>query len=100
MNTQTALTSVFFGNKEREDVNLSISMKDFKTVKRVRICDLTPNQPHVDMDVVEMKQKGKGLTMPYVLEYNGKLILMDGHHTTIAKMLNGQQYIKCLYFKA
>lgn len=73
-----------------------IEKSAFTVRKRVLIESLCPNQVLVEPLLISHKRKGNNLTTPYVLIYKGYNILMDGHHTTIAKKLNGQKYIIAL----
>jgi hypothetical protein len=89
-------TSTFFENKKVPLGFDDVSKRDFTVRKRFKIADLTPNQKHVEDWLIEIKRRGNRLTTPYVLNYKGTLLLMDGHHTTIAKKLNGQKFIIAL----
>lgn len=80
------------------DGNPEVRKDKFNGRKIVNIADLYPNQAEIDVDLVNNKQKGKLLKTPYVLKYNNKLILMDGHHTVIAKKLNGVTKVKVLFY--
>lgn len=89
-------TTPFF-EKQKIDLGFGeVSKRDFKERKRIRISDLMPNQKLVEDWLIDKKRKGRALTIPYVLVFRGNLVLMDGHHTTIAKKLNGQKYIYAL----
>jgi len=77
----------------------SFGKADFKGRKTITISDLFTNQPTVQNSVIEAKRKGKNLTTPYVIELKGKLILIDGHHTIVAKKLNGQRKIVAMFLK-
>lgn len=77
----------------------SFGKSDFSIFKIILISELWTNQPEVNDEVVRVKMKGKNLTTPYVIELKGKLILIDGHHTVIAKKLNGQTKIKAMFLK-
>ena len=72
---------------------------DFSAFKMVLISDLWANQEEVQPEVIDVKRRGKNLTIPYVVNLKGKLILIDGHHTTIAKKLNGQKKIKAMFLQ-
>lgn len=89
-------TAPFF-EKQKIDLGFGeVSKRDFKEMKRIKISDLMPNQKLVEDWLIDKKRKGNGLTIPYVLVFRGNLVLMDGHHTTIAKKMNGQKYIYAL----
>lgn len=79
--------------------NPPIGRDDFVTRKRIEINKLISNQEYIDKDTLEHKIKGYSFTMPHVLEFKNELILMDGNHTVIAKLLRGQKDIYCLYLK-
>lgn len=73
----------------------NISKSDFKEVKRVKISTLHPNQLDVDGLTLNWKISGKGYTTPFVLITDYGNILIDGHHTVIAKSILGNRYIYC-----
>lgn len=73
------------------------SWSDFKKNKIVKISDLYANQIALDPAALALKRKGKNLTTPMVVRKNNKLILIDGHHTVIAKKLNGSENVKVKY---
>jgi len=72
------------------DVNKS----SFSLVRMVNISDLWPNQREVDTDVIDIKVKNKNLSPIYVIQTDGKQFIVDGHHTVIAKKLQGKKRIK------
>ncbi len=72
---------------------------DFKEFKTVTICDLHANQENLDVDCLNLKIKGKNLSIPYVVKFFDKLILIDGHHTVVSKKINGQKKVKVLFLK-
>ena len=74
----------------------SISKRQFVVKRKIAIDTLCPNQKEVKPLLISHKRKGNQHTTPYVLIYKGYNILMDGHHTTIAKKLNGQKFIYAL----
>lgn len=70
---------------------LEISKDKFIQSGLVYINELTPNQKTLDTDCLQGKIKGTvKLTSIYVLKYKGLNILIDGHHTVIAKLIKGQ----------
>jgi len=69
----------------------------FDKAKMVKIGDLWANQSLIDNKTLTLKMKGKNLSVCYVLSVNNKFILIDGHHTVIAKKLNGQQKVKVMF---
>ena len=75
----------------------SFGMVDFNKNIIVKISDLYANQMALDPEALALKRKGKHLTMPMVVRKNNKLILIDGHHTVIAKKLNGSEKVKAKY---
>lgn len=72
----------------------SFGKEDYHKIGYIKIDDVIPNQVELDIECLQRKIKGKGLSFPHVLLYNGKTILMDGHHTVIAKKINGQVRFK------
>lgn len=76
-----------------------IGKSDFSVFKTVNICDLWANQSDVNYFDVKIKMKGKNITTPYVISLKDKLILIDGHHTVIAKKINGQKKVKAMFLK-
>lgn len=66
----------------------------FTTRKRFLIAELHPRQPECWGGTINYKLKGINLTKTIVcitpLKQN---VIMDGHHTTIAKKIKGQKYI-------
>lgn len=74
----------------------AISKGLFTSSKRLKIADLTARQTEVDGGTLNLKLKScKYHTMPYVVLFNGANILIDGHHTVIAKKLKNQTFVKC-----
>lgn len=71
----------------------SIGKGLFTHIKRVKIDDLAPRQTHISGGTLNRKMSGKDLTTPYVVITDKGNILIDGHHTVIAKKLKGQKYI-------
>lgn len=67
-----------------------LNKREFTSDMLVSIDDLWANQPTLDEETLNIKLKGKKLSACYVVGFNGKKILIDGHHTVIAKKLNGQ----------
>jgi hypothetical protein len=93
-------TSLFFNYPVPESVVFPcFSKKDFSEFKIIDFKDLHTNQPEVVDSVVQAKQKNKNLTIPYVAEINGIKCLIDGHHTIVSKILNGQKKVKVMYLK-
>lgn len=79
---------------------LGISKDCFTTTGILNISDLTPNQKTLDIQCLHLKIKGKlKFSTIQVLKYNGLNILMDGHHTVIAKLIKGQKKVKCKIYK-
>lgn len=73
---------------------------DFKEFKTISISkNIYTNQPTVQNSVIQTKRKGKNLTLPYVVEFKGDLLLVDGHHTIVAKKLNGQKKVRAMFLK-
>ena len=98
MGSSTKTTNYLKGiNKDFNFLN--IGKHSFVSIKKIEINQLIANQEYIDKDVLKIKIKGKQLTIPYVLNYNNKLILIDGHHTVIAKKINGQKFIMCKFLK-
>ena len=78
---------------------LPIVGKDsFNKAKIINISELHFNQDTVDPDVVLYKKRTKKFSICYVIIINGKKILIDGHHTVIAKILSGKTSIKALTY--
>lgn len=78
--------------------NLPIFGKnDFKSFRFVSISDLFANQEFIDSKVLNIKLSGKNMSVCYVVEFNEKKILIDGHHTVIAKKLNGLRKVKAMF---
>lgn len=71
-----------------------LNPKEFSFTVFVRINDIWANQPSIDSECLKHKIKGKNLSICYVAKKNGKHILIDGHHTVIAKKLNGRQKVR------
>lgn len=94
----TISTADFFDRTKVPFGFRAVSKREFTVKKRIKIAELMPNQKTVEDWLISVKRRGNRLTTPYVLIYRGNLILMDGHHTTIAKKLNGQKYIIALTF--
>jgi hypothetical protein len=90
-------TSKYLKDLNEHHIKNGVGQNDFKENKRVKISDLHPNQKYIDSEVLEYKLKNKQLTIPYVLFYLGRYILIDGHHTVISKLINGQKFIYCKY---
>ncbi|QQV91505.1 hypothetical protein M1M25_gp007 [Tenacibaculum phage Gundel_1] len=90
------LNTADFLKEVNTDFNFkSFGPNDFIKKEFIKIEDLTPNQEHIELNTLTEKIKGKNLTVPHVLLYNDKKILIDGHHTVIAKLLKGQSKILC-----
>ncbi len=90
--------SQFFDGYTPLDHQLPVLGKlDFKNIKVIDISVLLPNQSNVDYDVIEHKRKGKNLSKVYVVRKLDKYYIIDGHHTVIAKKLNGQKKVKTFF---
>jgi hypothetical protein len=73
--------------------------EDFKMFFMVPIDQLHPNQLNIDMEVVNRKRKNARLNSTlYVVFQGGDLVLIDGHHTVAAKILNGIKKVKALVY--
>lgn len=70
---------------------------DFKNTKLVKVKNLYANQPVIDPSVLAYKLKGQKLSQIYIVNYNQKDIVIDGHHTVVAKIINGQSKVKANY---
>jgi len=93
-------TSLFFSFPVPDKCVLPcFSKSDFKEFKMIDFNNIYTNQPEVVESVVKEKQKGKNLTIPYVVEIDGIKWLIDGHHTIISKILNGQKKVRVMYLK-
>lgn len=80
------------------DVSKEVKYDDFKIFVYIPICELHPNQLGICNNIIKAKNKNKRLyTTPYVVLKGDKLILLDGHHTIIAKMKKGIKKVKCLF---
>lgn len=90
-------TEFYFGRGPTFPDFGNINKLSFVSKKRIEISSLRPNQHEVDQDEIELKRKGKRLQDIYVVNHKGENYLMDGHHTVIAKMLNGQKYVTAYY---
>lgn len=77
----------------------SFGKDDFLINKVVKINSLYANQPLIELEALNRKLKGKNLSICYVVEYNNKQILIDGHHTVIAKKIKGNTKVKVKYLK-
>lgn len=86
-------TSLLFDKQRFEGDLGDIGKGRFTRTERIVIADLSPRQSLVEIDVLRAKMKGIGLTKPYVVIGKGFKVLIDGHHTVIAKKLNGQQFV-------
>ena len=73
----------------------------FTVKKRLKIDELQPRQNQVSGGTLNYKLTGKGFTVPYVAVTESGNILIDGHHTVIAKKLKGQRFVfaLCYFFK-
>lgn len=91
-------TSNFFNYPHNLELPL-FGKSDFKEFKIIDFKDLYTNQPEIDEKVLANKIRGVNLTLPYVVEFKGKRILIDGHHTIVAKILNGQKKVRVMYLK-
>ncbi len=93
--TEKYSTEELMGVKKLDIVIDGVSKADFTEVKRIKISTLTPNQLEVDGGTLNWKISGKGHTTPYVLITDKGNVLIDGHHTVIAKSILGSIYIYC-----
>lgn len=85
-----------FMTVSKEDLSgLNLSPNMFSISRKIQIEYLQANQKEIEKDCLSRKLKGVNLSIPIVLIYKGKYILMDGHHTVIAKMLKGFDFIRC-----
>jgi hypothetical protein len=73
--------------------------QDFKDKKLIEISSLYANQSTLDIECLALKVIGKNHTVPFVLNYRGINILIDGHHTVISKKINGKKQIKAKYLQ-
>lgn len=91
-------TKAFLKSDHNENIP-AVGKKDFTQTKFIYISDLYANQELIDSKVLNYKLLGKNLSQLFVIEFNNKKILIDGHHTVIAKKLNGNKRVKCKYLK-
>jgi hypothetical protein len=82
--------------KQHTEVLPIMGPHEFTETKIISVFDLYANQEEINGDHLKKKLKGKNDSVCYVAIFNGKYILLDGHHTVIAKMLNGKSKIKAL----
>lgn len=76
---------------------ISISRQHFSLNKFIEIDSLHPNQLIIDEECLKRKIKGENLSTVYVVRLNGRNILLDGHHTVIAKKIKGLKKVKCKF---
>jgi len=81
--------------KPKNSIAFYANREDFNEVKVININDLHPNQWTIDEECLKRKIKGKNLSLVYVVYIRGIYVLIDGHHTVVAKLLNGQKKVKC-----
>lgn len=86
-------TEIAFGNPVATDDIGDVGKGRFTLKKRLAISSLHPRQSHLDDNCLSDKVKGKYHTNAYVVLTSTKNILIDGHHTVIAKKMKGQIYI-------
>lgn len=89
-------TSNFFTYPHNLEVPC-IGKSDFKCFKFICLDDLYTNHPELDEVALSEKVRGKNLTIPYVIKLRGIMILIDGHHTIAAKIINGQKKAKVMF---
>ncbi len=76
------------------NINIVVARADFKERKRVLLSEIIPMQERIDMKIIENKRKGfMKYSEPFIVKFKSNLYLIDGHHTAVAKILNGQKYI-------
>jgi hypothetical protein len=90
------LTELFL--KKHSENLPPMNKNQFKEVKFISVNDIYANQKEIDSKVLNEKLKGKNLSTCYVAVFNGKNILIDGHHTVISKILNGKRKVKVLRY--
>jgi hypothetical protein len=76
----------------------SVGRGNFTIVKKVTISELEPRQTLVNGGTLNLKMKGKHWTQPCVVVTPNSKILIDGHHTVIAKKLRGQKQVNALCY--
>lgn len=76
----------------------SITKGMFTKYKRVKIESLFPRQTYVEGETLNLKLSGKYFTVPCVAISPSGNILIDGHHTVIAKKLRGQKYVNAMCY--
>lgn len=76
----------------------SITRGNFTKVKKVDISELEPRQTTVNGGTLNIKIKGKHWTQPCVVITPNAKILIDGHHTVIAKKMRGQKLVNALCY--
>ena len=91
------LTELFLKSNHGEDLP-AMNKSQFKEVRLIGTKELFANQKEIDSDVLNEKLKGKNHSICYVAISNEKNILIDGHHTVIAKILNGNSKVKCVCY--
>ncbi|MCT3788470.1 hypothetical protein HZQ67_13935 [Elizabethkingia anophelis] len=89
-------TYYFLNYNHGEDLPL-VGRSQFTKTKLVEISTMYANQEEIDDEALSRKLCGKNLSTIYVLEYRGKNIILDGHHTVIAKKLKGSKKVKVKY---
>lgn len=90
------LTKGFLNYPHKENLPLFSKASFFRT-KMVSIEGLYANQEFIDSKVLSDKIGGKNLSICYTVKINGKIILIDGHHTVIAKKLNGNKKFRSMF---
>lgn len=91
-------TTVFFNRPVCNPDLGALGRGMFTQKKRFKIDELSPRQIYVCEETINYKMKGRWLTTPCIVVSKKETVLIDGHHTVIAKMLNGQKYVYALYY--
>lgn len=91
------LTELFLKPNHGENLP-AMNKSQFKDVRFINPKELFANQKEIDSKVLNGKLKGKNHSICYVAISNGKMILIDGHHTVIAKLLNGKRKVKVVCY--
>jgi len=83
-------------NKPKNNISFYAEREMFTNTKMIDIDSLHPNQWTLDGECLARKIKNKSThSVIYVAFVKGVYVLIDGHHTVIAKQKSGQKRVKC-----
>jgi len=76
-----------------------MNRKDFKKFKYLEVSTLVATQDLIDFECLKRKMKGKDHSVIHVLRYENTNLILDGHHTAIAKMLRWKAKVRVKYLE-